>query len=229
MKIPRGNRFCVRVLIDRVQLRQRSTGVFIRPGACAGLQSVADHRYRDIAIMRNPLQEQLLKAGLVNKTKAAQVVREQTKQRHSKSPAPVAAEQVDTQRLQAERAERDRLLAAERNAGARAAEQRAQVRQIVDTHKVRREGEMVYRFTDADAIKSVLVNEALRAQLAAGTLVIVRHDQGYELLPRAAADKVYARDPAVVVLDHARTDTAQPESDDDAFYRQFEVPDDLVW
>jgi uncharacterized protein YaiL (DUF2058 family) len=179
--------------------------------------------------MRNPLQEQLLKAGLVNKTKAAQVVREQTKQRHGKTPTPALTEQVDAQRLQAERAERDRALAAERNAAARAAEQRAQVRQIVEAHKVKREGEIAYRFTDAAAIKSVLVNEALRAQLASGTLAIVRHDQGYELLPRVAVDKVYARDPAMIVLDHGRADAGQSESDEDAFYKQFEVPDDLIW
>ncbi len=180
--------------------------------------------------MRNPLQEQLLKAGLVNKTKAAQVVREQTKQRHSKSPAPVAAEQVDAQRLQAERAERDRALAAERNAQARAAEQRAQVRQIVEAHKVKREGEIVYRFPDGEAIKSVLVNESLRAQLASGTLVIVRHDSGYALLPRVAAEKVYARDPEMIVLDHGKADASENQGEEnDEFYKKFEVPDDLVW
>jgi len=179
--------------------------------------------------MRNPLQEQLLKAGLVNKTKAAQVVREQTKQRHSKSPMAPVDEHVDTQRLQAERAERDRALAAERNAQTRASEQRAQVRQIVESHKVKREGEIAYRFADGEAIKSVLVNEPLRAQLASGTLVIVRHDQGYELLPRLAADKVYARDAAMIVLDHDRPDTSHAQSDDDEFYKKFEVPDDLIW
>lgn len=184
--------------------------------------------------MRNPLQEQLLKAGLVNKTKAAQVVREQAKQRQGKSPAPAATESVDTLRMQAERAERDRALAAERNAQTRAAEQRAQVRQIVDTHKVRREGEIAYRFTDGAAIKSLLVNEALRAQLASGSLVIVRHGEGHELLPRVAADKVYARDASVIVLDHGHTDSTSKTSEaangeDDAFYKKFEVPDDLIW
>ncbi|MGH8157644.1 MAG: DUF2058 domain-containing protein [Rhodanobacter sp.] len=177
--------------------------------------------------MRNPLQEQLLKAGLVNKNKVAQVVREQAKQRQGKLPA--AAGQVDAQRLQAERAERDRALAAERNAQARASEQRAQVRQIIETHKIKREGEIAYRFTDEDRISSMLVNEPLRAQLASGTLVIVRHDQGYELLPRAAADMVYARDPAMVVLDHGRADTVSAPDEDDEYYRQFQVPDDLIW
>ncbi|HEV2680282.1 MAG TPA: DUF2058 domain-containing protein [Rhodanobacter sp.] len=179
--------------------------------------------------MRNPLQEQLLKAGLVNKTKAAQVAREQAKQRKGKAPAPPSAEQVEVQRLQAEKAERDRTLAAERNAQVRVSEQHAQVRQIVEAHKVKREGEIVYRFTDGDTIKDVLINESLRAQLASGTLVIVRHDQGYELLPRVAADKVYARDAAMIVLDHGRTEAGSGNSEDDEYYRQFQVPDDLIW
>lgn len=179
--------------------------------------------------MRNPLQEQLLKAGLVNKAKAAQVVREQAKQRQGKTPALPSAEQVDAQRLQAERAERDRALAAERNAQARASEQRAQVRQIVDIHKVKREGEIAYRFSDGDMIRSLLVNEPLRAQLANGTLVIVRHDSGYELLPRPAADKVYDRDAAMIVLDHGRAKAIADASEDDEYYKQFQVPDDLIW
>lgn len=179
--------------------------------------------------MRNPLQEQLLKAGLVNKTKAAQVVREQTRQREGKQPPPSASELVDAQRLQAERAERDRQLSAERNAQSRLGEARAQSRQIVEAHRVKREGEIAYRFPDGDTIRSVLVNEPLRAQLAHGTLVIVRHEQGYELLPRVAADKVRARDAAMIVLDHGSSGEHSTDDDDDEHYRQFAVPDDLVW
>ena len=37
--------------------------------------------------MRNPLQDQLLKAGLVKKGKVDQVAREQSKQRQGKAPA----------------------------------------------------------------------------------------------------------------------------------------------
>lgn len=185
--------------------------------------------------MRNPLQDQLLKAGLVKKSKVAQAVREQEKHRHGKAPAPPTPEQIGAQRLQAERAERDRALAAERNALARAGELRAQVRQIVETHKVKREGEIAYRFTDGGKIHSVLVNEALRAQLAAGALVIARHDQGYELVPRAIAEKIRTRDAAAIVLDHGRVpaqgrdDAVSAESADDEHYAQFKVPDDLVW
>ena len=55
--------------------------------------------------MRNPLQDQLLKAGLAKKGKLAQVVRDQTKQRHAKGAQATDADKVDTARLQAERAE----------------------------------------------------------------------------------------------------------------------------
>lgn len=179
--------------------------------------------------MRNPLQEQLLKAGLVKKDKVAKVVREQTKQREGKAPVSADAERIDAQRIQAERAERDRAIAAERNAQAQAREVRAQIRQIVETNKVKREGEIDYRFSDGNAIKSLLVNETLRKQLANGALVIARHDAGYELLPRAAADKVYARDAAMIVLDHGHSNTAGDSNEDDEYYKQFQVPDDLIW
>ncbi|KZC39938.1 MULTISPECIES: DUF2058 domain-containing protein [Rhodanobacter] len=179
--------------------------------------------------MRNPLQEQLLKAGLVKKNQVAQAAREQAKKHQGKAPVAPSAEELQARRLQAEKAERDRAIAAERNAQTRANEARAQIRQIVEAHKVKREGEIAYRFTDGDRIRDVLVNAALRAQLAGGTLVIVRHGEGYELLPREAADKVYERDAAMVVLDHGRADTAGGNDPDDEYYKQFEVPDDLIW
>ncbi|KIQ96542.1 DUF2058 domain-containing protein [Lysobacter sp. A03] len=182
--------------------------------------------------MRNPLQDQLLKAGLVKKNKVTQVVREQNKKRHGKASPNAApeADAVDAQKLLAERVERDRALSAERNAQARANELKAQVRQIVEMHRVKREGEIDYRFTDGNAIRSVLVNEALRAQLAKGALVIVRHGDSHELVPRAAAEKIRERDPEAIVLDHGRSDDTSSEADEnDDFYSQFKVPDDLVW
>jgi uncharacterized protein len=179
--------------------------------------------------MRNPLQEQLLKAGLVKKSKVAEVVREQNRQRHQKTPAAASEAQREAQRAQAERVERDRALAAEQKARAKLAEQRAQIRQIIDGQQVPASGDIDYRFEDAGKIRSVLVDAALRTQLAKGALVIARHDQGYALLPRAAADKVAARDATMIVLDHARAAADVPVDDDDAFYSRFKVPDDLTW
>ncbi|HET6554445.1 MAG TPA: DUF2058 domain-containing protein [Dyella sp.] len=179
--------------------------------------------------MRNPLQEQLLKAGLAKKGKVDQIAREQVKQRQGKAPSAQPVEKIDAQRLQAERAERDRALAAERNAQARARELAAQIRQIVDANKIKREGEISYRFTDGDKIHSMLVNESLRTQLAKGSLVIVRSGDGYELLPRVAAEKVREREASAIVLDHGQPADSAPSSEDDEYYSQFKVPDDLTW
>lgn len=177
--------------------------------------------------MRNPLQDQLLKAGLVKKSQVAQVAREQVRQRHGKAAGVVSEQQREAERARLERAERDRALAAERNAQARLHEQRAQARQIIDAQQIRASGEIEYRFVDGSVIRSLQVNAALRTQLAAGALVIVRHGDGYALIPRAAAEKVQARDAGMIVLDQSATPPAAGE--DDAYYARFQVPDDLVW
>lgn len=179
--------------------------------------------------MRNPLQDQLLKAGLAKKSEVAKIVRDQAKQRKAKGPVANDGGKIDTRKLQEERAERDRALAAERNAQARLHETRAQVRQVVESNKIPRDGDIAYGFDDDGVIKRLLVDAMQRTQLAKGTLVIVRHDDGYELVPRAAADKVLARDASMVVLDHGRAESGGGSDADDEYYRQFEVPDDLVW
>lgn len=178
--------------------------------------------------MRNPLQEQLLKAGLAKKSKLDQVAREQARQRHAKSaPAAARLEQAEAERVRLEKVERDRALSAERNAQARTQELRAQVRQIVEQNRLKPEGEIDYRFTHGGVIRSLLVSDALRRQLANGSLVIACHDGGYAIVPRAAAEKIEARDASMIALDHGRNASAAP--DDDDHYSQFKVPDDLIW
>lgn len=180
----------------------------------------------------NALQEQLLKAGLAKKSKVAEVAREQVKARHGKSPAAPSEVQQEAGRARAEKAERDRALEAGRKAQARAAELRAQARQIIQDRKVPRGGEVEYRFTVDGAIRSVLVDDDLRRKLSSGALVIVRLDDRYELLPRLAAEKVRERDATLIVLDHGQAVDAEvdaPSSEDDAYYARFKVPDDLVW
>lgn len=188
-------------------------------------------RHLDMAKL-TPLQAQLIQAGLAKKSKAAEVVREQNKVRQGKAPAAPSEIQLEAERLRTERVERDRALAAEHKARAHLTELRAQARQIIKDRKVPRSGESEYRFTADGAIRSLLVNEELRRKLSAGALVIARMDDSYELLPRAAAEKVRERDASLIVLDHGQAAGSEPAastSEDDAYYAQFKVPDDLVW
>ena len=95
-----------------------------------------------------------------------------------------------------------------------------------------RSGESEYRFSVDGAIRTLLVNDDLRKKLSSGVLVIVRLGERFELLPRVAADKVRERDAAMIVLDHGQNASTEPSaatSEDDAYYAQFKVPDDLIW
>lgn len=189
--------------------------------------------------MRNPLQDQLLKAGLVKKSKVAEVVRDQARQRKAKGKGTAASEAggdavtattaIDAQHLQAEKARRDRELAAERNAQARARELRAQVQQLVAAHRVAIGGDIAYRFVDGDAIRQIWVDGGTRAQLARGSLVIVRDADGPAVVPRAAAERIRERDASAIVVDHGGAGDGTAATDEDPYYAAFPVPDDLDW
>src|SRR5690606_40449751 len=73
--------------------------------------------------------------------------------------------------------------------------------------------------------------EDQRRKLASGALVIVDAGEGFELLPRAAADQVRERDESMIVVDHgqAAPEAVDPDDEDAAYYAQFKVPDDLMW
>jgi uncharacterized protein len=175
--------------------------------------------------MSSSLQEQLLKAGLVKKDKAQKLAQQQSKSKRKQSGKPAAAK---LSAADARRAERDRALAAERNARARARELEHQLRQLVDAHKLERKGSLPYAFTEGGSVKRIYVDEAQRTQLSAGALVVVRVGTRLELVPRVAAERVRERAPEAIVLDHAAA-PAETSSAAAEGYEGYEVPDDLVW
>ena len=178
----------------------------------------------------NPLQEQLLKAGLVKKSKVSEVARAQHLAKHAKAASGPSKIALEAERARAEKVEKDRALAAEHKAQARIAELRAQARQIIQDKKEAGAGESDYRFNADGAIRSILVSDEQRRKLSSGALVIARLGDRYLLLPRAAGDKVRERDAAMIVLDHGSgSESTDASSEDDAYYAQFKVPDDLVW
>ena len=92
-------------------------------------------------------------------------------------------------------------------------------------------GESEYRFTASGAIRTLLIGDEQRKQLSSGALVIAQLGDRYVLLPRAAGDKVRERDAGMIALDHGACtgSNAAETSEDDAYYAQFQVPDDLIW
>jgi uncharacterized protein YaiL (DUF2058 family) len=175
------------------------------------------------------LQEQFLKAGLVDKNKVKQANQDKSKQKkierrtgtQSVDEARVAA--LETQRKNAERA---RELNAQRDAAATQKAIAAQIAQMVQKNRQGKGGgDIAYNFTHDNKIERMYVSAEVQAHLMAGRLVIVRQGGSTELVPRVIADKIAERDASLVV----RVNKASTEVDADDPYAAFQIPDDLMW
>lgn len=182
--------------------------------------------------MSKSLHEQLLKAGLVDKKKADKVARDK-KKKAKKRPKQKKADKgkIDASKaaamLQAqEKAERDRQLNEARAQAQAEKAVGAQIKQLVETHRQKKvPGEVAYRFKDGKKIHTLMLSEAMTKALYAGKLVAVRWGDGFEVLPKAAAEKVASRDAALVVC--APAPEEKPDEDDP--YADYQIPDDLMW
>jgi uncharacterized protein len=185
------------------------------------------------------LQEQLLKAGLVDKNKLQQANKEKQKRGNQarKSAGKSAAGKVDPKKVaaekrHAERVARDRALNEKTK---RALEQKAiaaQVKQLIETNKVdRSKGDISYSFVYRNKVKKMYIGETEKNALTAGrlaivTLVIQNEGRRFELVPMEVAHKIAERDPDTVIELNQQDESA---SDADDPYADFKIPDDLTW
>lgn len=180
--------------------------------------------------MANALQEQLLKAGLVDERQLKKSQKEKRRSEHvAASQKGNAEESGQLLRRQAEaKAQRDRELNRQRGEAAAQKELAAQVRQLVMAHRIPPgESDQPYRFVDRGKVKQIYPSDVVRAQIIRGRLAIVQSDGRYELVPREVAERIRARSPDQVVLWHSvEPEVASPADDE---YAAYQVPDDLTW
>ncbi|MGE4338172.1 MAG: DUF2058 domain-containing protein [Pigmentiphaga sp.] len=175
------------------------------------------------------LQEQLLKAGLVDQKKVKRV--NQDKSQQKKIERRTGTQSVDEARLaaldiQQQKREAVRELNAKRDAEAQKKAIQAQIVQMVQqSRQSRGGGDITYNFTFGNKIERIRVSAAVQSQLAAGQLVIVRLGEATELVPRVVADKIAERDPAIVV--RLKKSEVQPSENDP--YADYKIPDDFTW
>lgn len=175
------------------------------------------------------LQEQFLKAGLVDKNKVKQANQDKTKQK--KVERRTGTQSVDEARLaaletQRRNAEKAREANAQRDAAATQKAIVAQIAQMVQKNRQGKgNGDIAYNFTHNNKIERMYVSAAVQGHLMAGRLVIVCQGGATELVPRVIADKIAERDAALVV----RVNKPSKEVDADDPYAAFQIPDDLMW
>lgn len=177
------------------------------------------------------LQDQLLNMGLVSETKAKQVRTEKRKSNKKQRKNNTQTTDDNKQLLQenkAKQAEKDRLLNEQRQQEAQQRDIANQVRQLIEPNRLAKaEGDegVAYHFNDQNKVKTIYVSQELKDKIIAGKLAIVRLDKAYEVVTSEVAEKIKARDAAVVIVMFS----PDSEKNEDDPYADYQIPDDLMW
>jgi len=178
------------------------------------------------------LQDQLLKAGLIDAKKAKQANKDKRKETNvaRRSAEPVVDElKQAAEQARLDKAERDRELNRQQTAQLEQRAIAAQIRQLIENHRQSKgagQGDVEYNFTDGKLIKKIRVSPKVLEQIVRGILAVVKLGEGYELVPRVVADKIAERDEKAVLVANVK---ASQQADEDDPYKDYVIPDDLMW
>jgi uncharacterized protein YaiL (DUF2058 family) len=177
------------------------------------------------------LQEQLLKSGLVSSAlaKSAKSDKHKQTQQQRKNNITVVDEAKElVKKAQAEKAERDRELNQLKTQQEEQKHLIAQVKQLIELNRLPKDADGVpYHFNDKNKVKTLYVSEAMRIQIIAGKLAVVKYGESYEVVSAEVAKKISLRDPVSVIVDNQPA-TGVVNTEDDP-YANYQIPDDLVW
>ncbi|PWI33393.1 DUF2058 domain-containing protein [Vibrio albus] len=168
------------------------------------------------------LQEQMLKAGIVNEKKLKKAKKGSKKSRVQAREVKAAVE--EKKRLQQER---DKELSELNNEQRLSKEIQSQIKQLIEMNKIDLgDSDIKYNFTDGTIIKSLYVETPVREQLLKGILAVARYEDGYAVIPSSVANKISQRDESIII---AQKEPELDTVDEDDPYADFVVPDDLMW
>jgi len=178
------------------------------------------------------LQDQLLKAGMVDKKKAQKADKARRKQRNAEKKGGAADVNESKKNVEAETAKkilRDRELNKQKQD---ALEQKAiasQILQLVNSNKLiweENESDLAYNFADDSKVQKILVPKKIHLQLGSGVLSIAKMSEYYFVIPSIVARKIIERD-ETIIIDTVKEDAVLDKEDDP--YADYQVPDDLMW
>lgn len=180
------------------------------------------------------LQDQLLKAGVVDDKKAKKIKKEQRKAAKGQQKGKVQVDQDKEQaRLSSQKkAERDLELNKQQREAAEKKAIAAQIIQMIQMNRIDRgAGDIAYQFADGSKIKKIYVTAELQKDLVAGRIAIAKLDDSYDLLPAAAAQKITQRNSEAILVLNSKPASGvnEGDSDEDDPYAEYQVPDDLMW
>jgi uncharacterized protein YaiL (DUF2058 family) len=181
--------------------------------------------------MSMSLRDQLIQAGLVSKKQIKQADHQQRQQNATKAQRKDREQASEQQKLalqqaQAAKAAKDQELNRQRQEQAERKARWAQIKQLIEDHRLPKlETEDYFSFIDRSKVRRISVDAARRERLVSGDLMIVRCEGRYDVVPAETAARIREREERAVVNLNAASATTEA---DDA-YKEFVVPDDLIW
>jgi uncharacterized protein YaiL (DUF2058 family) len=149
--------------------------------------------------------------------------------RAPQTPAQSAAT-LAAQQAQAAKIARDQELNRKREEKAKRRAKIAEIEQIIEQNRVPRlETEDYYSFIDGKKIRRMSVDADRREKLTSGVLVVVRYKGHYAVVPKETADRIRERDENMVVPTAQTKESPAAETAAEDPYKDFVVPDDLMW
>jgi uncharacterized protein len=189
--------------------------------------------------MSMSLRDQLLQAGLISKKQASEAERHRrhqerqqpskdkhSKDKHSREGHAGGERALAPQAAQAAKIARDQALSRQQHEKAERKARSAQIKQLIDQNRLPPvEGGESYNFVDGTKIRRIGANASIRDRITRGEVAIVRHEGRYDLVPVAIATRIRERDErAFIALGSGSGSSAAADA-----YREFSVPDDLMW
>ena len=151
-------------------------------------------------MVKNALQAQLLKAGLVDNKKAKKLSKQAVHEKRTGDGTEAEIKAKIEQDKQQKMA-KDQAIEQEKKAALQEKELKAAIMQMINQHKIRdTDGDAVYQFIDDSKIKKVYLNQQIYNALVAGSLVIARENDSYAFLPKALADRINAKMQGFIIL-----------------------------
>ena len=184
--------------------------------------------------MVNPLQQQLLKAGLVTSSQVQKANQDKHKKRKQHAATDKAAIETQAKIRQAaeDKARRDRELNLKKQQQAKQKAISLEINQLISDNCLPRDEscDISYNFEHRGKVRRIYVNNDMKQQIMLGKLGIARIEGGYELVPQAIAEKILQRnEKRVVVYTPDEQPPAGDKADENDPYAAYKVPDDLMW
>ncbi len=178
-------------------------------------------------MVKNALQAQLLKAGLVDNKKAKKLSKQaQHEQRTGQSNE--AELKAELEKAQQEKLIKDQALNLEKQRQLEEKALKASIIQMINQHKIRdTDGDSVYQFIDESKIKKVYINQQIYNALVAGSLVIAKENDSYAYLPKALAERINEKMQGFIIVNNAEKNEQTTDEEDP--YAAYIIPDDLMW